>query len=214
MLLSEFGEAKCSFPEPAVAGDRRVIAFGRPFVAHPAGALRILERVVERQDRDAFLARERVHELIQATDLGLGVRPAVVPGQDVREHDTEAQLSATLDHPAQIRGRGLNRPALGDVVDPALDDEYIGARRTALQPRRDLFSALAVDPVVPEFEPGVPQRRPVLPLAFGIVAKAAPLALGRVRIETRGACGDRVAERADDYRRQLIRGRSSCAARW
>src|SRR4029434_10659587 len=57
----------------------RMVAFVRPLLAHPAGTLRIFERVVEREQWYLFLARDRGDQLVEPADLGLGVRPAVGP---------------------------------------------------------------------------------------------------------------------------------------
>src|SRR5207244_12412802 len=92
-------------------------------------------------------------------------RPAVVPREDVRERDTQAEVLAAADHPAQIRASSRDGAALRDVVDAALHDEDVGARDATIQPGRDLVGALAVDPVVAELEPPVGPCGPVLPLA-------------------------------------------------
>ena len=71
-----------------------------------------------------------------------------------RDRDTQAELLAALDHPAQVLGRRLERPALGDVVDPALDDQHLRVLCALVQAGGDLVGALAVDAAVAEPSPG------------------------------------------------------------
>jgi hypothetical protein len=65
-----------------------VVALGGPLRAHPSRTLEILERVVEGKQRDGFLVGDLADELVQRADLRFGVRPAVVPRQDVHECHT------------------------------------------------------------------------------------------------------------------------------
>src|SRR6266540_2341292 len=189
LLLARKSEGE--LPQAAVALDRRVVAVRmRPVGAHPAGALGILERVVERKERHALMPRELGNQLVQPPDLRLRVRPAVVPRQHVGDRDAEAELLPPLHYRPQI-GRGvLHRTPLGDVVDPALDDENVRPARAGLEPGQDLIRPLPVDPEVPELEARVDVRRPVLPLTR-LVAAAARVVSGR-------SLRDRVAERDDD----------------
>jgi CheR methyltransferase, SAM binding domain/CheR methyltransferase, all-alpha domain len=115
--------------------------------------------------RHALLAADRVHELVQPPDRRLRARPAVVPRQDVGERDRQPELQAASHHPPQRGRRVLDRPALRDVVDPALDDESVRARDARREPPLDLLGPLAVDAAVAELEPVPRARRPPLPLA-------------------------------------------------
>ena len=74
--------------EPPVAGDRRMVAVGvRPLGAHAAGLLRVLERVVERQQRHAERGDRAFSSRIGASCRG----PAVVPRQHVADRDAQPQ---------------------------------------------------------------------------------------------------------------------------
>src|SRR5439155_9134981 len=95
------GETKGDLAEPSVTLDGGMVTIRRPIVAHPSRALRVLERVVEEQDRDALLDADRVHELVQAPDRALRRRPAVIPGEDVGEGHDKAQLASAPHHPAE-----------------------------------------------------------------------------------------------------------------
>ena len=133
------------------------------------GPLGILERVVERQARhveargcSSFSSR-----------IGASCRgPAVVPRQHVADGDRRPSASPRSTSAAQILGGRLDRPALRDVVDPALHDQHLGARDRLVEPRGDLVGALAPDAVVQERELRVPQAGPVLPLPFRVAARA------------------------------------------
>ena len=144
-------QAKRDLAEPPVALDGRVVAVGRPLLAHPAGPAGILEGLVERQHEHVFRLADPGDQLVQAADRLVGVRPAVVPGQDVREHHAEPELLAAPHHLLQVGG-GRFDGALDDVVDPALHDEH--RRRLRRRPRsaQDLLGELAADAVVPEVD--------------------------------------------------------------
>ena len=136
------GRRNASSSEPAVALDGRMVALDRPVLPHPPGPLRVLERLVEAEHRHAH----RVDQPVQLADRRLRPRPAVVPGQDVRDRDAQAELPAAPDHRLQVRCRVVDGPPLRDVVDAALDDEGLGAGGRLVEPRGDLVRALAVAP--------------------------------------------------------------------
>ena len=99
--------------------------------------------------------------------IGASLRgPAVVPRQHVAGRDAKAERETALDHGAQVVRRGLDRAALGDVVDPALHDQHVGARDGVVEARGDLVGALAPDPEVAELELGVHAARPSAPTAL------------------------------------------------
>ena len=100
----------------------------------------VLERLVEPEHGHAH----RVDERVQLADRGLRARPAVVPRQDVRDRDPQAELLPAPDHRPQVRGRLVDRASLRDVVDAALDDEDVGAGGRLVEPLGDLVRALAV----------------------------------------------------------------------
>src|SRR4051812_24379849 len=184
----ESGEPEGGFAETAVAGDRRMVAvLVAPLLAHPAGRGGILERVVEREHRDA----EGVDPRVERPDRRLLTRPAVVPRQDVADRDGQVEREAALDERAQVPGGGVDGAALGEVVDPTLDDQHLRPRGGLLEAARDLVRPLAPDPVVSELELGPEEAGPVLPLPLRIAAPPPRVPVGR-------ALGDRVAEARDD----------------
>ena len=73
MLLSSFGEAECSFPEAAVALDRRMVALGGPLLAHPAWALRILELAQHVGSASVSTSFQRGHTGVSALWGALGL---------------------------------------------------------------------------------------------------------------------------------------------
>jgi hypothetical protein len=149
-----------------------MVAVRSPLGVHASRTIGVLERVVERKQRNALGARVLGDQGVQPPDLRLGVRPAVVPRQQVDDDDAQPELFAATHHRAQVGGRVIDRSPLRDVVDAALDDEQIGAGDTVLEPGPDLVRALAVDPMVAKLEPGLDSSRPVLPLARLVTAAA------------------------------------------
>ena len=97
---------------------------------------------------------------------------------------------------SRFRGGLLDRALLRDVVDPALDDEDVGAVEDEVEPARDLIRPLAVDRGRPELEARVGLRRPPLPLA-PLVGSRDARANGGIRIPERRAGRDRVADDRD-----------------
>jgi hypothetical protein len=170
----------------------------RPLRPHPARPPRVLERRVERQHRHALLGADRAHKRVQPPDGRLRSRPAAVPRQDVGERYGQPDLEAAPHHPPQRVRRVLDRPALRDVVDPALDDERVGAGDAPVEPPLDLLGPLAVDAAVPEVETRVRPRRPPLPLASLVERRPDPPPPHlRIGVPERRAGRDRVAERRD-----------------
>jgi hypothetical protein len=100
---------------------------------------------------------------------------------------------------------------LGDVVDPALDHQHIGAAGTVGEPLRDLIGALAEDAAVAKTQPRVRQPGPVLVLAALVGAEAGSSPRDGVGVIAGVAGGDRIAERRDDDLRPAARGREALA---
>jgi hypothetical protein len=130
--------------------------------------LGVFERRVERQERHG----QGVDALVQILDRVRLRGTGVVPREDVADGDAEAERQTAVDQFREVRRRFVDRPALGDVVDPALDDQCLGAGDGFVEAARDLVGALAVDAVIREGELGVCEVRPVLPLPFGVAGLA------------------------------------------
>ena len=107
-----------------------------------------------------------------------------------------AKLPALAGHPLEVVSGPARRPALGDVVDPALDDQGIGPLRALVEAQGDLVGALAEDAAVAEARAVELLVGPVLELA-ALVRSRDLRPGGRVGVPQRRARGDRVAERGD-----------------
>src|SRR2546425_94656 len=88
------GQPECLLAEQAVALNGGVVALEGPLGLHAAWTIGILERVVELEERHVLLARDLGDELVQPADVRLGLGPAVVPRQDVRERDAQPERFA------------------------------------------------------------------------------------------------------------------------
>ncbi len=141
--------------EQARAGIRRMVAVVGQLGAHQPGPRRLFELVVKADHLDVLISADRVDHPVELGDRPVGLRVAVVPGQHVGEVDVEAELLAAHDHPPQVLGGGIERGALGDVVDAALDDQHVGAIGARVQSRCDLVGALAEDAAGLDLERGI-----------------------------------------------------------
>jgi len=74
-----------------------------------------------------------------------------------------AQTHELLD----VGGGSFDRPALNNVVDPALNDEHVRAVGRCGKARADLICAFSTDAVIAELDARVGERRPVQVLALG-----------------------------------------------
>ena len=116
---------------------------------------------------------KRVDQRVQLPDRRFLGGPAVVPRQHVADCDRQAEREPALDQRAQVLGGGTDGQALRDVVDPALDDQQVGAGDRLVEAGGDLVGALAPDAVVAELELGMSKPGPVLPLPFGVAGARA-----------------------------------------
>ena len=144
---------------------------------------------MERQERDGLLICDRGDQRVQPADRRFRRGPAVVPRENVRKRDADPELLPATHHLSELVGGDLHGDALGDVVDPALYDEDVGALRTAVETSSDLVGSLAVDAAVTKIERRVGPRGPVLPLALLVAPES--------RVVAGAAFRDRVAERGD-----------------
>ena len=174
-----------------------MIAIGGELGRHHSGAIRILERLVERQHRYSSLATDLPDPSVELGDRSVGLRVTVVPGQHLGEVDGEAEVAAADDDREQVVARAGDRAALGDVVDPALEDERVRSLG-AVEPPRDLVGAFAVDPAVAKPKPWIGLLGPVLELAPLVVAVSERLAALGIRVIAWRARRDRVPECGDE----------------
>src|SRR4029077_440022 len=108
----------------------------------------------------------------------------------------EARLPPALGHRLEVPGCFGDWALLGNVVDPALNDEDVCADEDAVEPQGDLVGALAVYRGCLELEARIILRRPPLPLA-PLVGSLDARANGRIRIPKRRSSGDRVPDDRD-----------------
>ena len=116
--------------------------------------------------------------------------------------------------PRIVRGRLRHRPALGDVVDAALDRRARRRRRrTRRAGARSGRSARRRSPQLRNASRGSARVRPVLVLA-ALVGGSSPIAtrIASFGIPERGAGGDRVAEGGDE--RSARNRRTPIRVRW
>src|SRR5205807_4941487 len=138
----------------------------RPLRVHAVGSRRIDQRVVEREEWDAFVACDLRDQPVELPNRCCLFACAVVPRQYVGDGDTKAKRAAALHHLAQIACSLPDRPSLCDVVDSSLYDEDIGTVCTFVEPRENLVRPLAVASAIAKREPRIFECRPVLPLRF------------------------------------------------
>ena len=131
---------------------------------------------------DAGRRRRSRRSPVERRDLRVDGRVAVVPRQDVDEIGLEPGLLAAFDQRAEVVGGRRHRAPLGDVVDPALDDQRVGAVGALLEPLRDLVGALAEHAAVAELERRVGPLGPVLVLARLVLAEPERRPLSRVGV--------------------------------
>ncbi len=79
------------FAEAPVTSTEGWLPSGVQLLAHAAGPVGILERLGRTGARGRSRFADRGDQLVTAADRSVRIRPPLVPGQDVREHDVEPE---------------------------------------------------------------------------------------------------------------------------
>ena len=178
------GRGRRLLAQQAVALDRRMVAVRRPLLLHPAGAVGVLERLVERQHRARprrARCRGSARSAAGSSDRPRGSRCSRAAARRSRRGG-RAPCRAEPSCAGSSAAGSTGRPWAMSLIPPWTISTCAPFAHSS---RRggDLVRALAVDAAVAELEPGCFLLRPVLPLALlvGAEAESRRAAAGRGR---------------------------------